>query len=355
MALIALQIEQFRCLERVELSLDPHFNLFVGPNASGKTSLLEAMFFLGRGRSFRSRRLERMIRQGQPSFLVVGRVDEGQRQITLGVRGSREGTEIRVGGAPAESAADLAAHFPPQVIDPEVHKLLEEGPARRRRFLDWGVFHVEPRFMPAWQRYHRTLRQRNAALKQPGDPGLVSVWDQELAETGELVGQARQAYLDQLAPFLADMGRRLLGLEVALAHHRGWNAEDTLLAALGHSRERDQKYGTTHVGPHRADVAVRVEGHLARERVSRGQQKLLAAAMILAQLSLQEAQAPGRAALLLDDPAAELDPTNLQRLVGVVRELHCQLFVTSLRQDLPGFGTAGRLFHVEQGRVTTAP
>jgi DNA replication and repair protein RecF len=157
--------EQFRCLAEVEFELDPRANLFIGPNASGKTSLLEAAFFLGRGRSFRSRRRDALIRHGQEAFLLAGRSEVGAVATPLGVRASRKDTEWRVGGAPADGIADLAEQFPAQVIDPDVHKLLEEGPGRRRRFLDWGVFHVEPAFLENWRRYHQALRQRNAALK----------------------------------------------------------------------------------------------------------------------------------------------------------------------------------------------
>jgi DNA replication and repair protein RecF len=354
MALVGLQVEHFRCLEKVELALDPRYNLFVGQNASGKTSLLEAMFFLGRGRSFRSRKLERMIQQGHPEFTLVGRVQHESRSLVLGVRGTRTGTEIRVGGAAADSAADLAAHFPPQVIDPEIHKLLEEGPSRRRRFLDWGVFHVEHSFMSVWQRYHRALRQRNAAFKQGVAKELATVWDAELQQAGEALADLRAGYVELLAADLSTIGRRLLGLDVALVHHRGWPADQTLGEALQRGLERDRRFGVTHAGPHRADVVVRVDGLPARERVSRGQQKLLAAALTLAQLALQDRMEPGRSALLLDDPAAELDGANLGRLLDVVHELPVQLFVTSLRPDLPGLGAPGRMFHVEHGRVSPA-
>lgn len=354
MPLVSLQVEQFRCLEKVGLSLDPHYNLFVGPNASGKTSLLEALFFLGRGRSFRTRRLERLVRQGQAEFMIVGRVQYEAVPVTLGVRGTRHGTEIRVGGAPAESAGDLATHFPPQIIDPEIHKLLEEGPSRRRRFLDWGVFHVEHTFMATWQRYYRALRQRNAALKQGGDPAIAAIWNVELVQSGEALAELRSRYVAMLAPDLAKLGTRLLGIDVALAYHRGWAADETFAEALQKGAERDRRYGMTHVGPHRADVVVRVDGHAAKERVSRGQQKLLASALTLAQLVLQDTQAPGRSALLLDDPAAELDGSNLEKLLNVVRELPVQLFVTSLRPDLSGLGTPGRRFHVERGTVVEA-
>jgi DNA replication and repair protein RecF len=354
MTLARLEIDEFRCLERVRLRLDPRYNLFVGPNASGKTSLLEAIFFLGRGRSFRTRRLDRLVRQGQDAFRIVGWVEGGGRTTVLGVGGDRRSTEIRIGGAPASGAGELASHFPPQIIDPEIHKLLEEGPHRRRRFLDWGVFHVEQTFLETWQRYHRALRQRNAALKPGGDPLSARAWEPEILAAGNRLDELRRAYLAVLEPTLADFGRRLLGLPVSLAYHAGWGVGESLREALERSTDRDRRYGITHVGPHRADVTARVDGHVARERVSRGQQKLLAAALTLAQLAVQEERAPGSGALLLDDPAAELDAENLGRLLAVVGELRVQLFVTALRPDLPGLGTPGALFHVEHGRVEPA-
>jgi DNA replication and repair protein RecF len=354
MSLLRLEIEQFRCFERVDLTLDPHYNLFVGANASGKTSLLEALFLLGRGRSFRTRRLERLVRQGQGEFRVVGRIDAHGRTTVLGVGGRRQSTEIRIGGEPAAGAAELAAHFPPQIIDPEVHKLLEEGPHRRRRFLDWGVFHVEPTFMDTWQRYHRALRQRNAALKPGTDLAAARAWDPELVAAGMRLADMRMKYLDILSPVLLELGARLLGQPVTVSHHAGWPADETFAAALERSRDRDRRYAVTHVGPHRADVGVKVSGLAARERVSRGQQKLLAAALTLAQLSVQESTAPGRSALLLDDPAAELDGDNLAKLLAVVRQLPAQLFVTALRQDLPALGNPGAVFHVERGTIRRA-
>jgi len=354
MPLTWLQVEQFRCLEGVELELDPHVNLFVGPNASGKTSLLEALFFLGRGRSFRTRRLENLIRQGEKNFMVVGKTGGMGPGATLGVRGSREGTEIRISGKPAQSAAALAEYFPPQVIDPEIHKLLEEGPGRRRRFLDWGVFHVEQAFLPTWQRYHKALRQRNAALKQELATEAVAVWDPELADAGEALDAQRRAYLARLAGPLARIGDRLLGAETTLGYHRGWPDDRGLGDVLGQDLGRDRRYKATQHGPHRADIVVRVAGHAARDRVSRGQQKLLAAGLTLAQLELQEADQPGRSALLLDDPAAELDAANLARLLECVRELPTQLLVTSLGRGVEGLPAGGRVFHVEHGSVHPA-
>ena len=351
MALTGIDIEDFRCFERVSLKLDSRYNLFVGENASGKTSLLEAIFFVGRGRSFRTRRLDRLIRQGQDLFRLVARADTASGSIVLGVGGSREGTEIRIGGAAAPSAAALAEYFPPQVIDPDVHKLLEEGPTRRRRFLDWGVFHVEQGFMETWTRYHRALRQRNAALRAMADDRFVAVWDQELLAAGLQLDEMRRRYIETLSVPLGQVGMQLLGLEVRITYAPGWAQDESFSAALEKSHDRDKRLGITHVGPHRADISVRVDGQLARERVSRGQQKLLAAALILAQLQIQENHHPGRGALLLDDPAAELDGTRLAGLLQVVRTLRSQLFVTTLRPELESLGTPGAMFHVEHGSV----
>jgi DNA replication and repair protein RecF len=352
MTLVRLEIDSFRCLERVRLEFDPRYNLFVGPNASGKTSLLEALFFLGRGRSFRTRKLERLVRQHDETFRVVGWVHTGDLSTVLGVGGTRTATEVRIGGAAANSAAELAHHFPPQIIDPEIHKLLEEGPHRRRRFLDWGVFHVEHQFLEVWHRYHRALKQRNAALKAPSAAGASRIWEADLIQAGERLNEFRQRYLQRLGGVLGQFGSRLLGQSVTLGYQTGWGGECSFPEALERSRERDQRYAVTHVGPHRADISVRVAGQLARERVSRGQQKLLAGALTLAQLALSEQDAPGRGALLLDDPAAELDTANLGLLLELVNELGVQLFVTALRADLPGLGSPGALFHVEHGVIS---
>ena len=352
MALLRLEAERFRGLAPLAADFHPRYNLIVGRNASGKTSLLEALFFLGRGRSFRSRRLQALIRHGESDFQLVARVAYGGPAITLGIRASRGNTEIRIGGHAVRSSTELAGHFPPHVIDPEIHKLLEDGPGQRRKFVDWGVFHVEPSFLSEWQRYHRALRQRNAALRGGGVP--VGVWDDELVASGTRLAQLRSDYLQRLQPFITSAGLALLDLDVTIGHLAGWPEGEGLAEALQRSAERDRRFGVTHVGPHRADIGVRVGGLLARDRISRGQQKLLASALTLAQLSLQESVAPGRTALLLDDPAAELDGERLERLVALVRTLPVQLFVTSLRADLPGLGTPGSMFHVEQGVLAGA-
>lgn len=351
MPLGSFRAERFRCLTAIELELDSAANIFVGPNASGKTSVLEAAFFLSRGRSFRTRRRPSLIATGYEDFLLTGQSLGAAGPVPLGVRASRTGTEWHVGGAAADGIADLAEEFPAQVIDPEVHKLLEEGPGRRRRFLDWGVFHVEHGFLPTWRRYHLALRQRNAALKQDASDADLAAWEIELATSGESLTIQREAYLSRLAAPLSSIGEALLGQAITLVHSPGWDADRPLLDALSSDRRRDRRYKATQLGPHRGDVAVQISGRPAKDHVSRGQQKLIAAGLMLAQLELQEQEKPGRSALLLDDPAAELDRDNLERLMGLVRNVRAQLWVTALKPEIANLVRDARMFHVEHGRV----
>jgi DNA replication and repair protein RecF len=337
-------------MSQASLAFDPHFNLILGPNGSGKTSLLEAIFYLGRGRSFRSRRLERIIQANTKDFTLFGEVLVEELPSGIGIGASLEGTDIRIRGQKAANAAELSMHCAPHIIDPEVHKLLEEGPHRRRRFMDFGVFHVEQSFLEVWYRYTRALKQRNAWLKGRVAEGDSCPFDIELIQSGEQLHAMRSAYVERLAPGLAQLGEAFLGHPVSLVYQKGFNADLNLADALNRSQERDFKFKTTHVGPHRADIAIQVAGVAAKERVSRGQQKLLAAALTLAQLKLIEDQHPGRSVLLLDDPAAELDSRSLSVLMQEAKSLSVQLFVTALEAHSSIWTGEGKRFHVEQGR-----
>ena len=343
-------MSDLRCIERAELSLPPGLTLVWGSNGSGKTSLLEAMFILGRGRSFRTRNSERLIRYGQDQLRVTGRATTlGLGTQSLGFEVTRAGSAARIAGRPADSLVELSRAFAVQVIEPGVHRLVEEGGHRRRRWLDWAVFHVEPHFVDTWLRYTRVLKQRNAALKSSAVD--AAIWDSELGRLGESIAESRRRLMERLQPYWCEAVAALSGLDVELNTLRGWPQDHTLIEALAASRSRDQMRHLTHAGPHRADVAVRLHGRPAREVLSRGQQKLVAVAMTLAQLRLLQDTSQITPTLLLDDPAAELDGERLERFIAEVARLRCQLVVTSLRPESRLFGTPERMFRVEQGRV----
>lgn len=349
MSLAFLSVENVRCIARAELELHGRQNLIAGANGSGKTSLLEAIFLLGRGRSFRTRNTERLIRYGTEQLIVFGRT-QGEPGRTLGVRAARGApTVAKVGGAFVASLAELSESFPVQVIDPGVHKLIEDSPLSRRRWLDWAAFHVEQGFVDAWSRYRRALQQRNAALRAASEQ--AAAWEAELSRLGEALGRSRRNVLERLQPYWQATVQHLTGLEVALTYRQGWSRDVPLEEALRTSRARDYARGTTQSGAHRCDVQLRIDGRPVNHVVSRGQQKLIAAAMILAQLKMLRGEFRAAPTLLLDDPAAELDADRIAAFIEEVRALECQLVLTSLSEDRGIFGVADRVFHVEQGGV----
>jgi len=349
-----VQVTDFRCLQSVGLDLDSRFTLISGANASGKTSLLEAIYVLGRGRSFRTRRLEHLIRHGSERFVVFGEVDAFGRRVSLGVEGSASGVRARLGGAKANSLAELAPLLPVQIIDPEIHRLIEEGPSRRRRFLDWGVFHVEPRFVEDWQRFQQALKQRNAALRSRQPRPVTAAWDGELVRYGESLSAARTRYVEALTEHALGTTRHLLDMELTISYRPGWARGLTLAEALQQSLQHDEESGVTQVGPHRAELAIRLNDIGAKDRISRGQQKLLAAALLMAQVKLFPPDSPVRPSLLLDDPAAELDNERLTRLIAEVSAQSVQLIVTTLHPEFSEFGTPGRHYRIEAGNIGDA-
>lgn len=354
MYLSRLEVEGLRVLSSVSIQPTPRLNLICGPNGAGKTTLIEAIHLLGRGRSFRTREVVRLVGRGQGMFRVSGEVvGEGGRRVRLGVAKGREGTVIKVAGEQVKASSALAQELGLALITPESHRLVTGGPGERRRLLDWGMFHVEPGYLDAIKRYGRALRQRNAWLRGGGGRLEVAAWDGELEGWGQRIARWRDGYVKGLQPFLAGTVGRLGGVEVIVTHRRGWREGVGLGDALRSALDRDRRFGATSVGPHRADLEFRVEGVRAEEVLSRGEAKLLVAAVVLGQVLHLREEIGRQAVLLLDDLASELDEENRLRLMAVLRETESQVFVTAVNEDT--LGPAARehcsMFHVEQGRV----
>ena len=343
------KVSNFRCLESAELELSPSFNMVYGANASGKTSLLEALAYLGRGKSFRGASTANLIRHGSTEFVLFGETQTEARAQRLGVRNSREGLEIRVDGSGDGGAAALADALPLQVIDPEVHSLVAGGPELRRRFVDWVAFHVEHDHLDSWRRFRRALKQRNAALKAKSSLASIRSWNAEFVDLSLALDESRRRALDVAMDSLAEYGLSLLGTELGFEYQRGWNKDKSLEQSLEEGLERDVQQGASQHGPHRADLKIRYDERQARKLVSRGQQKLLASAMILAATETAQTALERPLLLLLDDPAAELDADSLSRLLDAVLGLGCQVVATSLEKGALSVPAGSAMFHVEHG------
>jgi len=341
----------FRCLAAIELEVDASFNLIYGANASGKTSVLEAIAYLGRGKSFRGAPTTSLIRHGEQEFVLFGKVDKHGAASSIGVRNSAAGLEVRIDGESDGGSAGLATALPLQIIEPNVHNLVGGAPDERRRYLDWIAFHVEHGYLETWRRFRRALKQRNAALRSGEAKATIEGWNAGFVELAGAVDAARRQALGVAMAGLEEAGQDLLGSAVGFEYRSGWPEERPLAEVLATTLERDLQQGSTQAGPHRADLKLSYDERQARRLVSRGQQKLLACAMVLAATETAQAALERPLLLLLDDPAAELDGDSLGRLMSRVADLGCQVIATSLEPETTLFTGAAAMFHVEQGEL----
>lgn len=348
-----LRIQNLRCIDSIELVADPRQNIIVGHNGAGKTSVLESIYFLGRGKSFRPGQTSTLIQSDHDKFTIYGEVIDGSSCYRLGVSHGRDGLQVHRDGQNNASVADLAAGLPVQIIDPEGHQLIQGGPKGRRAFIDWGVFHVKHEFLTAWRRYRRALKQRNAALKQGQSKQTVSAWDSELIEFGLEIDAARRQHVNDYMPLLSSICHDLLQNESNCFYLPGWPEGQTFEDALASSWEKDCAYGSTQMGPHRAELRIEADGQLARNRLSRGQQKLLSIALVLAQSIFVSRSINRKVTLLVDEPAAELDADHLRRLLEILSCKELQLFISTLDLETLPIVRKGCVFHVERGVLST--
>ncbi len=351
MGLCSLAVGNFRNLQAVEVSPAATLNIVYGENAAGKTSLLEAIHFLARVRSFRPTRVEQLIRDGADSLWVRGQVLAGERRVTAAVQRAEGATRVRIDGQDARSLSSLARYFPLQVIHSESQRLLLDGPRVRRSFLNWTLFHVEPNYYATWRRYDRAVRQRNAALKV-GDRRLLRAWEPELCQAGEGLDAMRTELVRLLDRQLQPLLREWLPEQViSLSYRRGWMQELSLAQALERHRERELDTGYCMYGPHRSDLLVRAGGVEAQYRLSRGQQKLVVIGLLIAQARVAAEAAEYRPLLLIDDLAAELDAQRREAVLAVLGRSPVQSFITCVEpESLPVAVEAVKWFHVEHGR-----
>lgn len=356
MRLIELRLENLRRFEQLSLVLERGWNVFVGDNGAGKTSVLEAAYMLSHGHSFRSGGRVGVQREGSEGYSIFGLIDaKSGEQVRVGLARTEGRLIARVEGETVP-IGELVERCAVVCFEPGSHDLIA-GPAEvRRQFMDWGVFHVEHAFLARWRRYQRALKQRNALLRQGASNGEFEPWDAELVESGEWLADVRYDYINRLRGHLGYFAKRLvpeLG-DPLLEIGRGWDANIALRELLSASLVRDRERGHTTRGPHRADWSITFQHARRREHYSRGQEKLVALACLLAQANLH-AEVQGHWPILcLDDLASELDSGHQQAVIDALSEVDAQVLVTGvmLPESLRNAAFPVAMFHVEHGSVT---
>lgn len=360
-----LTVTGLRNLVDIAIDVSPRLNIFHGENGSGKTSLLEGIHLLSSGRSFRSAKLDPLITHGKDEAVIFSQLTDGLR---IGLSKSRRRRHLlRLQDETQKNWESVARSLPLQIIDSTAFQLLEGGPKARRRFLDWGVFHVEHSFLTAWRDSRKCLANRNALLKATRlDRPQLEAWDQEFVVASVKVDAQRGAYLDRFLPVFKEVYAQLEGSHVdsfEIRYDRGWAEGANLDAELVRTLEVDRRYGSTQLGPQRADILLLLDRTPAVEVLSRGQQKILVSALKIAQGRLLSESLGVECLYLIDDLPSELDPENRARVFSTLLSLDSQLFVTCVELESLALASEGSLFaaldlseiaqfHVEHGRIT---
>ncbi|MCW9025058.1 MAG: DNA replication/repair protein RecF [Gammaproteobacteria bacterium] len=357
MSLSHLEISRFRNLTELQIQPSPRINIFTGDNAAGKTSVLEAIYFLSVSRSFRSHQAKDVIQQGEENLQIVGRLtDKAEKNKTtiLGLERGHQHTRLRINAESVNQTSEMAAFLPVQLIHPEGHHLLEQGPKQRRKFLDWGVFHVEHTFLSFWNQFSRILKQRNAAIRTKSEKSAIQLWDKGLIEYGLKITGLRNEYLNNLKPYVDKYCSLLISEQVELKFRPGWNQDLNLEEVIHAQIDNDIKLGYTRSGPQRAEIEFINNKRPVQNYFSRGQQKMLVCALRLAQIEYLKDQAGKETVLLLDDLAAELDSTHRQSLLDAAMISGAQLFITMTEANLLKLPESleNKMFHVEHGFVS---
>jgi len=334
-------IQNFRNCTQAQLELAEGLNLIVGDNAAGKTAIIEAIWLMATGRSFRSQKSKHLVQHDAESTTLFCESVSSHKQAELykiGIQKTLVNTLLRINGETIKSHGEIAKRLPIQLLTPESHKLLEEGPKARRQFMDWGCFHQSDEFIHLWRNYQKGLKQRNHALKKRLPQEQVQLWDYTLVENALKIDQIRQDYLNELTPYLVTFCQALMPeieTEVVCQYRAGWPKNTDDLYSLYQSNfEKDRQLGHTQYGAHRADIRFKFNNQEAINTLSRGQQKLFVCALLLAQASLHEKVVNEPVIMLIDDLPAELDETHRLKLLELLQILGIQHIITTTAADL---------------------
>lgn len=357
MSLTRLTISNLRLYQQQEISPDPNLNVVYGNNASGKTSLLEAIHVLSTGRSFRGTQITPLIRHGSEYMDLTGEVIDSTHtyRTRLSIRADEHGRQLSVDNQKRAKISEFAKHLPVLVISPDSHFQFHQKSRARRAVMDWSLFHVEPAFGGLWVRYQRAVQQRNSALKDPKQRKIQFSWDPEIAELGEKIQRYRETELLEISRGFSEIASQLLNdqSKFELRLKFGWDRDRGLAECLSEDRNRDQDRGITHSGPHKNDIELLASGIPAEDEASHGQNKLMLIALRLAQIYRLFRSADKRCCLLIDDLPAELDHERRQLLSGFLSSMPVQVFVTTT--DMEAISTKSwsshTLFHVKQGTI----
>ena len=319
-----LQVKDYRNAEARKIELAAGRNAFVGANARGKTNLLEAIYFAGVGKSFRTPRDRELIKSDKSrAFILVSAEKDGVTETVKIIIDREVNKSVSVNGLPISRMSELMGVCPVVLFCPDGLKIIKDAPADRRRFMDISLCQISKSYFAALSQYGKILASRNKLLKSGGaNDNTLAPWDELLADVGAKIIKSRRGFIRELTPFAASHHAFLSNSKEVLSLDydgvKGDGADDikrALLDGFMRDRESDYRLKYTHTGPHKDDIVISVDGVDVRAYGSQGQQRTAALSMKLAEMQLLTSVLGTSPILLLDDVFSELDADRRQRLI----------------------------------------
>ncbi|MEJ2755281.1 MAG: DNA replication and repair protein RecF [Gammaproteobacteria bacterium] len=383
--LTTVSIHNVRNIESFSEKCETYFNWFVGENGAGKTSILEAIGLLLTSKSFRSCSIKEYLRHGCNEMLITGQLSKdvscNGKDMDMGMdshladhhiglkRHVSDGTILNFNGDRVATSCFLAGIPPVQILAPDATNTVTAGSQSRRKFIDWGVFHVKHSYLEDWRSFNRILKQRNAALKvYPPDLRMLKSINIEYIRLAHQVSEARRSYWDNFCAFInetrclsklnlilkmdsADIDVSQLGMR----YLQGWNEDLSLKDALYKAQDMDLKYKTSQCGPHRAGFELKIKGFDVAKCLSRGQIKIILYWLKLCQSQHLSQVAGQKTIFLVDDIASELDVKRRERIYELMFQTCSQVFGTGIELDAVLSSVCRnqdiRMFHVKHGQI----
>ena len=358
----------FRNIRSASMVTDKQVNVFYGKNGSGKTSILEALFYLSRAKSFRTNKRLNLLNTDS-SMLAVS-VDIEQRstrhKLGIGLQGNGQ-AKIKLDGELIHRLSEASVLFPTRIVTPESFDVFFSSPKARRSFFDFGLFHVEHEFKEHWAAYSKLLKQTNALLRRSNpDRRELSFWYKGLVEASARIERFREMFFDKhfskaieaLADELAanENVDLIAGLEIRYKKKLFSQSEGiSLEQQVDRQIERDLRYKQVGFGPNRADVLFIQDGEDIGNKLSRGQSKMLFYLLEIAMVKIIRAMTNKNILLLVDDLPSEVDENTRSTMLEMLLHSEAQVFVTGIEnkiaKEFMNYTNSVNVFHVEHGTV----
>lgn len=370
----ALQLRHFRNLSSVDLSPNPRFNIFSGPNGQGKTNLLEALFLLSAVKSFRPQTNAELIEFEHTSATLAASVERGGQERIVKIEVNERGKKVYLNNNQVRQLSSFFGTLNVVMFGPEDISLMKGSPSGRRRFIDRAIFNAQPAYATESMHYEEVLKQRNALLKSPqgADRNLLAVYDEQLIQYGASLIERRYKYLQDFKPVFEATFQDIFDaeFEAAIDYQLGWphetivDADATLTSrtkieglladAIARTSHEERDRGHTLVGPHRDDLYATLNGKDLKAFASQGQHRAFVLAMKIAEIAHLEERYRFAPILLLDDVSSELDRERNRYLFDFLRNrMEGQVFITTTHRDYILLDEDVSVFHVKHGEVSS--